>query len=528
MAVGASADQLYDADFDDGSLRSNRSQRSNKGNEPVESIAMAVGSSADQLYDADFDDGSLKSNRIEGSDKRIEFLGGLDISPTGDVIYDADFDEGNVKNNKSQRRTYDTKVKVNSISSDLMNNTATYDEDFDIVSMKSKGGIDDPVVIVTTIAPEYRSYDNMIPLAYRPSNHDNEGFQETSSIGSNKSSQTYNLMSSVPEQTNQSSIDRFSSEAIDSAPTLIQQSTSLISTFNVDTYPYRQQQQQQRQQRPATASVFRNRGIRPSTAVTSLKKSTSGLTLKNQPITKRDLLRSRSATTTTTTRQKMSPKSYRNLTVNRTIDEKPSNPNLAFTLETLPPWCFPSHTIPEELANHLFITKQSYIKLSLFCKHGVPFNACKEILCVDAYEKYKWLNLVTHKAKAAYDLVVIADKHWRKKLAMSLSKEMEQLIEQQALAVVNLNKSFRKESNLQMKLLKNGVEFYEKVEPYVYNGEIDAFELYKRTGWTAEHYNYFKKKLAHEMHQAEKNLKLILDKQHHTHLKEREILSNTV
>ena len=195
--------------------------------------------------------------------------------------------------------------------------------------------------------------------------------------------------------------------------------------------------------------VSRNRGIRPSTAVTSLKKSTSGLTLKNQPITKRDLLRSRSATTTTTTRQKMSPKSYRNLTVNRTIDEKPSNPNLAFTLETLPPWCFPSHTIPEELANHLFITKQSYIKLSLFCKHGVPFNACKEILCVDAYEKYKWLNLVTHKAKAAYDLVVIADKHWRKKLAMSLSKEMEQLIEQQALAVVNLNKSFRKESNLQ-------------------------------------------------------------------------------
>jgi hypothetical protein len=302
MAVGASADQLYDADFDDGSLKSNRSQRSNKGSKPVESIAMAVGASADQLYDADFDDGSLKSNRIEGSDKRIEFLGGLDISPTGDVIYDADFDEGNVKNNKSQRRTHDTKVKVNSISSDLMNNTATYDEDFDIVSMKSKGGIDIPFAVVTTIAPEYRSYDNMIPLAYRPNNHDNEGFQETSSIGSNKSSQTYNLMSSVPEQTNQSSIDRFSSEAIDSAPTLTQQSTSLISTFYVDTYPYRQQQQQQqRQQRPATASVSRNRGIRPSTAVTSLKKSTSGLTLKNQPITKRDLLRSRSATTTTTT-----------------------------------------------------------------------------------------------------------------------------------------------------------------------------------------------------------------------------------
>ena len=524
MTVGASADQLYDADFDDGSLKSSRSQRSNKGNKPVESIAMAVGASADQLNDADFDDGSLKSNRIQGSDKRIEFLGGLDITPTGDVMYDADFDEGSVKSNKSQRRTYGTKVKVNSISSDLMNDMATYDEDFDIVSMKSKGGIDVPVVIVTTIVPEYRSYDNMIPLTYCPNNHDSEGFQETSSIGSNKSSQTYNLMSSVPEQTNQSSIDRFSSEAIDSAPTLAQQSTSLISTFNVDTYAYRQQQQQ-RQQRPATASVSRNRGIRPSTAVTSLKKSTSGLTLKNQPITKRDLLRSRSATTT---RQIISPKSYRNLTVNRTIDEKPSNPNLAFTLETLPPWCFPSHTIPEELANHLFITKQSYIKLSLFCKHGVPFNACKEILCVDAYEKYKWLNLVTHKAKAAYDLVVIADKHWRKKLAMSLSQEMEQLIEQQALAVVNLNKSFRKESNLQMKLLKNGVEFYEKVEPYVYNGEIDAFELYKRTGWTAEHYNYFKKKLAHEMHQAEKNLKLILDKQHHTHLKEREILSNTV
>ena len=79
-----------------------------------------------------------------------------------------------------------------------------------------------------------------------------------------------------------------------------------------------------------------------------------------------------------------------------------------------------------------------------------------------------------------------------------------------------------------MKLLKQGVEFYERVEPFVYNQQIDAYELYKRTGWTAEHYNYFKKKLAHEMHQAEKNLKLILDKQHHAHLKEREALNNTV
>jgi hypothetical protein len=92
-----------------------------------------------------------------------------------------------------------------------------------------------------------------------------------------------------------------------------------------------------------------------------------------------------------------------------------------------PPLCLPSKTMPKELVNYLFASgRESDLKISLFCQHGRHFSTCGAELCIDAHEKYRWLNLIHIKAKEACELVCEADKMWRDKLEVSLAAEIEE------------------------------------------------------------------------------------------------------
>lgn len=135
--------------------------------------------------------------------------------------------------------------------------------------------------------------------------------------------------------------------------------------------------------------------VRPVTACinTTIRKTSTNNNNSTAIITKADIIRSKSAnnirpltssanaTTNKFRHNKQqqstkSPKSNNNNSTNQTNnntnnDNIPNN-NLKFKLNSLPPWCFPSRTIPKDLADHLFgvNNKESYVKISLFCKHN--------------------------------------------------------------------------------------------------------------------------------------------------------------
>ena len=83
--------------------------------------------------------------------------------------------------------------------------------------------------------------------------------------------------------------------------------------------------------------------------------------------------------------------------------------------------------LPKDLLNYLFASNQeSELHIARFCQHGRHFDTCKVELCLDAYEKYRWLNLTHQKAKDACELVSDADRMWREKLERSLEEEIEE------------------------------------------------------------------------------------------------------
>lgn len=176
-------------------------------------------------------------------------------------------------------------------------------------------------------------------------------------------------------------------------------------------------------------------GNRPGTATTKPATAT---------ITKKDLLRARSAGTNRPTtgaagarsrspHRKKSPKRTSSpykaepYPVPRPAAEKPAPAVDKRKLFVPPPLLLPSKALPKELADYLFASEQeSELKMSLFCQHGRHFASCKADLCIDAHEKYRWLNLIHQKAKLACELVCDADKMWRKKLEDSLVAEVDE------------------------------------------------------------------------------------------------------
>jgi hypothetical protein len=280
-------------------------------------------------------------------------------------------------------------------------------------------------------------------------------------------------------------------------------------------------------------------------------------TQRTAPVTKRDLLRARSAGVTRQSpaspprdanvrspARRSSPKGTHkaNSSPGRKRTPSPTRRHAAVDKRTVfvpPEPCLPSKALPKELADYLFASsRESDLKISLFCQHGRHFASCKADLCVDAHEKYRWLTLIHNKAKEACALVCDADRMWRTKLEKGLEDEVEERKAELDLEVAlrvsvpaykhlhcvvlccclqleALNAKLKKRSIDQTRLLKKGVAFYESTLPAMHRGDITAEELYKSTGWTAEHYENFKRRLQLERDRTDVQRKMFLDQQAH-------------
>lgn len=75
-----------------------------------------------------------------------------------------------------------------------------------------------------------------------------------------------------------------------------------------------------------------------------------------------------------------------------------------------------------------------------------------------------------------------------------------------------------KQHNASVKLLKQGVRYYESILPALHQGKVSPQELHKATGWTEEHYENFKRRLQLEEDQAHFKRKMKLDQQAHKNL----------
>jgi hypothetical protein len=75
-----------------------------------------------------------------------------------------------------------------------------------------------------------------------------------------------------------------------------------------------------------------------------------------------------------------------------------------------------------------------------------------------------------------------------------------------------------KKHNASVKLLKQGVRYYESILPALHRGDVTAQELHKSTGWTEEHYENFKRRLTVEEDRAHFRRQLKLDQLAHKHL----------
>ena len=169
---------------------------------------------------------------------------------------------------------------------------------------------------------------------------------------------------------------------------------------------------------------------RPGTATLPAKSTRPAVA----PVTKRDLLRARSAGQMRPAQpgsSGMSTKPRRDGPSSKPR-QSPSPPRRQSSIDkrTLfvpPPLCLPSRSLPKELETYLFHSeKESDLKISLFCQHGRHFASCSAELCMDAHEKYRWLTLIHNKARAACELVCDADKLWRHKLEASLVQEVQE------------------------------------------------------------------------------------------------------
>lgn len=89
--------------------------------------------------------------------------------------------------------------------------------------------------------------------------------------------------------------------------------------------------------------------------------------------------------------------------------------------------------------------------------------------------------------------------------------------------LLELNENLKKRNNAAVRLLKQGVRFYESVQPAMHRGEISAEELHAGTGWTEEHYENFKRRLKQEQERADFRRKKMLDQQAH---KNQEVIDN--
>lgn len=75
-----------------------------------------------------------------------------------------------------------------------------------------------------------------------------------------------------------------------------------------------------------------------------------------------------------------------------------------------------------------------------------------------------------------------------------------------------------KKHNASVKLLKQGVRYYESILPALHKGKVTPQELHKATGWTEEHYENFRRRLQLEEDQAHFKRKMKLDQQAHKNL----------
>jgi uncharacterized protein YeaO (DUF488 family) len=77
------------------------------------------------------------------------------------------------------------------------------------------------------------------------------------------------------------------------------------------------------------------------------------------------------------------------------------------------------------------------------------------------------------------------------------------------------NRKLRKRNHDAVKLLKQGVQFYESALPSLHNGDITPDELYRSTGWTDEHYENFKRRLQAELARNDFKRKTAVDQKAH-------------
>ena len=96
------------------------------------------------------------------------------------------------------------------------------------------------------------------------------------------------------------------------------------------------------------------------------------------------------------------------------------------------------------------------------------------------------------------------------------------------LQLVALNHRLRKHHNDSVKLIKQGIAFYESALPVMLRGDITADELYRSTGWTEEHYENFKRRLKQEQERADFRRKFKVDQLAHKHIEIIEQLKNSL
>lgn len=72
------------------------------------------------------------------------------------------------------------------------------------------------------------------------------------------------------------------------------------------------------------------------------------------------------------------------------------------------------------------------------------------------------------------------------------------------------------------------MSFYESALPALHRGDLTAQELHASTGWTAEHYENFKRRLTAELDRAEVQRKMFLDQQAHKNKDALDALKNSL
>jgi len=91
-----------------------------------------------------------------------------------------------------------------------------------------------------------------------------------------------------------------------------------------------------------------------------------------------------------------------------------------------------------------------------------------------------------------------------------------------------LSAKLHKKHNASVKLLKQGVHYYESILPALHSGKVTPHELYKATGWTEEHYEHFRRRLQLEEEGAHFKRKQKLDQLAHKHLEILNELKNSL